>query len=558
MSSSFLVAALSSAGPSFPTIPALVLLPIIGAIAVAVTPSARIGLHKLVATIFSGTVGAISVWALAAFETNSDFQFISQTTWIESLGIQWFAGIDGISLFLVVLTGLLFPLAIVAINPSHDHKAYYVWILLLQSGCMGVFVALDLFMFFVFFEIVLIPMYFLIGKWGHGNAKYAATKFFLFTMLGSALMLVSIIALASLHSRDSGNDITFNLLEIAQNPAISTNTGRLLFLGFAIAFAVKVPLFPVHTWLPDAHTEAPTAGSVILAGVMLKLGTYGFIRFGLFLFPEASHYFAPIFLTLGVIGILYGAVVATMQSDLKRLVAYSSIAHLGFIILGTFALNTQGIQGATVQMVNHGISTGALFLLVGIIYERKHTREIAELGGIQKSAPILAGVFTLVMLSSIGLPGLNGFVGEFLILLGVFTAHRWWALLAAVGVILAALYLLWAYQRVFHGPEEQAENKTKDLTPWERLFLLPLIVAIVFLGIYPKPMLKKIEPAADKLVAHIEQHVDNGTFQEPTPTVGLRTSFADLVEDSHKHGGHHGSDEHHDSDDHHEEKGGHN
>ena len=525
---------LASAGPSFPTIPALVLLPIVGAIVVAMAPSSRIGLHKIFATLFSGTVGAISVWALTAFQTNSDLQFVSQKDWVKSLGIQWFAGIDGISLFLVVLTGLLFPLVILAINPQHDHKAYYIWLLILQSGCMGVFVALDLFMFFVFFEIVLVPMYFLIGKWGHGNAKYAATKFFLYTMLGSALMLVSIVALATIHSRDSGMDITFNLIEIATNPAISTTTGRVLFLGFAVAFAVKVPLFPVHTWLPDAHTEAPTGGSVILAGVMLKLGTYGFIRFGLFLFPEASHYFAPAFIALGVIGIIYGAVVATMQTDLKRLVAYSSIAHLGFIILGTFALNTQGLQGATVQMVNHGLSTGALFLLVGIIYERKHTREISELGGIQKSAPVLAGVFTLVMLSSIGLPGLNGFVGEFLILLGAFTAHRWWALIAATGVILAALYLLWAYQRVFHGPGEEEENRTKDLTPWERLILLPLIVGIIFLGIYPKPMLNRIEPAVDKLVAHIEEQIKDGSFTEPVPTVGLRSSFADLVERSHE------------------------
>ncbi|MDG1846491.1 MAG: NADH-quinone oxidoreductase subunit M [Acidimicrobiales bacterium] len=538
------VASLASEGPSFPTIPALVLLPIVGAIVVALAPSSRIGLHKMFATLFSGTVGAISVWALTAFQTNSDLQFVSQKDWVKGLGIQWFAGIDGISLFLVVLTGLLFPLVILAINPQHDHKAYYIWLLILQSGCMGVFVALDLFMFFVFFEIVLVPMYFLIGKWGHGNAKYAATKFFLYTMLGSALMLVSIVALAAIHSRDSGMDLTFNLIEIATNPAISTTTGRILFLGFAVAFAVKVPLFPVHTWLPDAHTEAPTGGSVILAGVMLKLGTYGFIRFGLFLFPEASHFFAPAFIALGVIGIIYGAVVATMQSDLKRLVAYSSIAHLGFIILGTFALNTQGLQGATVQMVNHGLSTGALFLLVGIIYERKHTREIAELGGIQKSAPVLAGVFTLVMLSSVGLPGLNGFVGEFLILLGAFTAHRWWALIAATGVILAALYLLWAYQRVFHGPGEEEENRTKDLTLWERLTLLPLIVGIIFLGIYPKPMLNRIEPAVDKLVAHIEEQITDGSFTEPVPTVGLRSSFSDLVERSHELDHHHDLGEH--------------
>ena len=346
---------------------------------------------------------------------------------------------DGISLFLIVLTGLLFPLAMLAVDPGHDHKPYFAWLLILQAGCMGVFVALDLFMFFVFFEIVLVPMYFLIGKWGHGNAKYAATKFFLYTMLGSALMLVSILALVSLQARDGDAAVTFSLIEIAENLAISQTTARWLFLGFALAFAVKVPLFPVHTWLPDAHTEAPTAGSVILAGVMLKLGTYGFIRFGVYLFPEASHFFAPVLITLGVIGIIYGAVVATMQKDLKRLVAYSSVAHLGFIILGTFSLNTQGLQGGLAQMINHGLSTGALFLLVGWLYERRHTREIAALGGIQKSAPVFAGVFTLVMLSSIGLPGLNGFVGEFLVLLGAFAAHRWWAVVATAGVILAAL-----------------------------------------------------------------------------------------------------------------------
>ena len=550
--------AASSSQPTFPVIPALVLLPVFGAIAVALTPNARVGLHKMLATIFTGVTGAISVWLLTAFKTNSEFQFLSQQSWIKSLGIEWFAGIDGISLFLVVLTGLLFPFVIVAINPSHDHKAYYIWIQLLQTGCMGVFVSLDLFMFFVFFEIVLIPMYFLIGKWGHANAKYAATKFFLYTMFGSALMLVSIVSLAVLHSQNADTDLTFNLLEIATNPAISTNAARMLFLGFVIAFAVKVPLFPVHTWLPDAHTEAPTAGSVILAGVMLKLGTYGFIRFGLFLFPEASHFFAPLFLTLGVIGIVYGAIVATMQKDLKRLVAYSSIAHLGFIILGTFALNTQGIQGATVQMVNHGLSTGALFMLVGIIYERKHTRQISELSGMQKSAPVLAGVFTLVMLSSIGLPGLNGFVGEFLILLGTFTANRWWAVVAATGVILAALYLLWAYQRVFHGPQNPEDEPTKDLTNWERLTLLPLIVGIVFLGIYPKPMLDRIEPAVDKLVSHIEDTIEDGSFTEPVPITQNRTSFSDLLMQTHeshshnKHGDtHHGDhDEGHDSDHH--------
>jgi NADH-quinone oxidoreductase subunit M len=525
---------------SFPVIPALVLLPAVGALVVALVPRSRVGMHQLLAVLFSSVVGAISVYVLATFDTANDgFQFTSTQQWISDLGIGWVAGIDGISLFLVVLTGLLFPLVMVAVDPGHDHKPYYSWLLLLQAGCMGVFVALDLFMFFVFFEIVLVPMYFLIGRWGHGNATYAATKFFLYTMFGSALMLVSILSLVLLHAREAGTDLTFDLVAIAENPAIAQSTARWLFLGFAIAFAIKVPLFPVHTWLPDAHTEAPTAGSVILAGVMLKLGTYGFIRFGIYLFPEASTFFAPLLLTLGVIGIVYGAVVATMQSDLKRLVAYSSVAHLGFIVLGMFSLNTQGLQGGIAQMINHGLSTGALFLLVGWMYDRLHTRQISEMGGFQKSAPVFAGVFTLVMLSSVGLPGLNGFVGEFLALLGAFTAHRWWAVVAATGVVIAALYLLWAYQRVFHGKPGEKHPVMKELTPWEGLVIAPLLVGIVFLGVYPKPMLERMEPAVDRLVAHVEAQVED--FDEPVPTVVTTSTMAEVVEDFHEsHGGEEG------------------
>jgi NADH-quinone oxidoreductase subunit M len=312
--------------------------------------------------------------------------------------------------------------------------------------------------------------------------------------------------------------LSFDLVTIAESQHVTdTSTGsspfdwsaaRWIFLAFALAFAVKVPLFPLHTWLPDAHTQAPTAGSVILAGVLLKLGTYGFVRFGLYLMPDAAVFFAPGLVTLGVIGIIYGAVVATMQKDLKRLVAYSSVAHLGFIVLGTFALTTQGIQGGVLQMVNHGISTGALFLLVGMIYDRRHTRDIAALKGLQKSAPVLAAVFTVVMLSSIGLPGLNGFAGEFLILVGSFLTRRWWTVVAAAGVILAALYLLWAYQRVFHGEPDEDNAKVPDLTWREGLVMAPLLGLIVFLGVYPKPVLERIEPAVDRLVAHVEAHSD--------------------------------------------------
>jgi NADH-quinone oxidoreductase subunit M len=372
---------------------------------------------------------------------------------------------------------------------------------------MGVFLALDLFLFFVAFEIVLVPMYFLIGGWGYGRRVYAALKFFLFTMLGSAFMLVAILALAFLHQRATGV-LTFDLVEIAEAQAIAESSARWLFLGFAVAFAVKCPLFPLHTWLPDAHTQAPTAGSVILAGVMLKLGTYGFVRFGLYLFPEASTWFAPVLVTLGVIGIIYGAIVAAVQRDLKRLVAYSSVAHLGFIVLGTFAFTTQSLQGGVLQMVNHGISTGALFLLLGMVYDRRHTYEMASLKGLQKAAPVLAGVFTVVMMSSIGLPGLNGFVGEFLILIGSFPTRRWWAVVATFGVVLAAVYLLWAYQRVFHGEPDGDNATVRDMTWREGAVMAPLLALIVFLGVFPRPVLERIEPAVDRLIAHVERGSD--------------------------------------------------
>jgi NADH-quinone oxidoreductase subunit M len=511
-----LLGATEGGSTSFPVLPALVAVPAVGAVVVGLVSRRRPDAVKLLALLFSVVAGAISVWMLTEFDRHeAGFQFVTHHDWITALGISWHGGVDGISLWLIVLTGVLFPLAIAGVDPEHDAKAYYSWLLLLEAGCMGVFFALDLFLFFIFFEIVLVPMYFLIAKWGHGQRIYAATKFFLYTMLGSAFMLVGIVSLAVLHQRAAGGDLTFDLVTIAESQSIATTTARWLFLSFAIAFAIKVPLFPVHTWLPDAHTEAPTAGSVILAGILLKFGTYGFLRFGLYLFPEASVYFAPLFLTLGTIGILYGAVVATMQRDLKRLVAYSSVAHMGFIIFGIFAINREAIQGAVLQMVNHGLSTGALFFLVGMIYERRHTREIALLNGLQKVAPVMAGVFTLVMMSSIGLPGLNGFVGEFLVLLGGFAAHRWWAVIAATGVILAALYLLWAYQRVFHGAPDDDNRSFPELRFREGLLMAPLVGLIVFLGVYPKPVLDRMEPSVDELIVHVEDNVDD--FREPSP-----------------------------------------
>jgi NADH-quinone oxidoreductase subunit M len=501
--------------PGFPILTALIVVPAVGAILTLLVSKRRPEVVKLVALLASVVTGALSVWLVASFETGEGgFQFVSQHPWIEPWGISWNVGVDGISLPLVVLTGVLFPLAILGADPHHDHKPYLAWLLLLEAGVIGSFLSLDLFVFFLFFEIVLVPMYFLIGGWGYENRVYAATKFFLFTMAGSAFMLVGIVATVFI-ARDNGvGEITFNLVTLAERADFPLATGRWLFFAFAIAFAVKVPVFPLHTWLPDAHTQAPTAGSVILAAVLLKLGTYGLVRFGLYLFPEAAWWSRPLFLTLGVIGIIYGAVVATMQKDLKRLVAYSSIAHLGFIILGTFAITSQALTGGVVQMVNHGLSTGALFLLVGWIYERRHTREIAELKGIQAVAPVFAAGFMVVMLSSIGVPGLNGFIGEYLILIGSFLAARWWAVVAATGVILAALYLLWAYQRVFHGEPDEDNSAFAEIKPREGAVLGVIIALIVFLGIYPKPLVERVEPSVDALIEHIERRTGE-TVSEP-------------------------------------------
>ncbi len=526
-------------GVAFNPLLPMILLPVVGAVVLTLIPRSRGDLYRQIAVMFSALSGALSLYLVAEFDSHeAGFQFVTNSEWVKSLGISWHLGVDGISLFLLALTGVLFPIAIGAIKPDREPKSYYTWLLVLMAGSMGVFVALDLVVFFLFFEIVLVPMYFLIGLWGHGDRIYAATKFFLYTMFGSGFMLVGILATAFLHQKGSGGALTFDVVEIAKDQSIATNSARWIFASFAIAFAVKVPLFPVHTWLPDAHTEAPTAGSVILAGVMLKLGTYGFVRFGLYLFPEASHFFAPLLLTLAVIGIIYGAVCAAMQTDLKRLVAYSSVAHLGFIVLGTFSLTTQGIEGGVLQMVNHGITTPAMFMLVGMIYERRHTRQISELSGLQKVAPVFAGVFMLVMLSSVGLPGLNGFPGEFLSLLGAFKGARWWAVAAAAGVILAAIYLLWAYQRVFHGEPDGDNASFPEMKLSEGLGLLPLLVLIVVLGVYPKPLLERIEPSVKSLVEHVRT-VD--------PTVDNRDVEPPVVSGSDSHG----------SDSHGAEEGGH-
>ena len=513
--------AAAGAGSDFPLLNALIFVPAVGALVVALLPRGRPDLARPLGTLFAAVGGVLALALARQFDAvpaaqldsvGEGFQFVSQQSWIPKLGISWHLGVDGISLWMVVLTSLVVPIVLAGVDPHHDPKPYTAWMLLLQAGSVGAFVALDLFLFFVMFEVVLVPMYFLIAGWGYEGRRYAATKFFIYTMAGSALLLVAVVATAVLGSPDS--DITFDLITLAEGQHLPTNAARWCFVAFAIAFLVKVPVVPLHTWLPDAHTQAPTAGSVVLAAVLLKLGTYGLLRFGLYLFPEASDWAAPVLVTVGVVGVIWGAITAAMQRDLKRLVAYSSVAHMGFIVLGIFAFTAQAIGGGVIQMVNHGISTGALFLLVGMLYERRHTRQIDELTGIQSAAPVYAGVFTLIMLSSVGVPGLNGFVGEFLILIGSFDTRPVWTIVATTGVILAALYLLWAYQRVFHGPPAAADRQTADLRKGELLTLAPFVIAVVALGIYPKPLLDAVEPSAEKLLIHLDEYSD---FELPEP-----------------------------------------
>jgi len=494
------------------TLSALVAVPFVGALAVACVGRTRTDVLRAVVVATLAVELALAAYVVSQFDAgNGGFQFVVNTPWIQQFGISWHLGIDGISLWLVALTAILFPIAAFGPPIKHDPKPYLAWLLILQGGVMGSFLSLDLFLFFVFFELVLVPMYFLIAGWGYDKRAYASLKFFLYTLFGSAFLLVAIVSLAVLHERATGV-LTFDLIQLGTGAGLTTTAATLLFFAFAIGFGVKVPLFPLHTWLPDAHTQAPTAGSVILAGVMLKLGTYGFLRFSLYLFPQQSADYAWVLLTLATIGIVYTAIVAAMQKDLKRLIAYSSVAHLGFIVLGTFALTRQGISGAVLQNINHGVSTGALFLMVGMISDRRHTRSIAELKGILKVAPVMGGVFLLVVLSSIGVPGLNGFVGEFSILLGTFISHRWFAVVAATGVILAAVYMLWAYQRSFHGSPDQANSTIKDLTTRERVQLAPLLILIVGMGLFPKPFLDRINPTVNNLIAHIESRSD---YREP-------------------------------------------
>ncbi|HVD76852.1 MAG TPA: NADH-quinone oxidoreductase subunit M [Vicinamibacteria bacterium] len=483
---------------------ALIVLPLVGAVVVALIPREAVRLQKLVALGFTTAAFVVSIFMLRGFAPRPGMQFEVSRAWIPAYGISYHLGVDGLSVWLVILTTFLTPIALLGSWSSiHDRvRGFNVFMLLLEAGMVGVFVALDLFLFYIFWEAMLIPMYFLIGIWGHERRIYAAIKFFLYTFAGSALMLVGFIVLyraTGLHS--------FDLSQLVRQP-VSPELQMWLFAAFALAFAIKVPMFPFHTWLPDAHVEAPTAGSVILAGVLLKMGTYGFLRLALPLFPAAAARFAPAIAILAVIGIIYGGLVSLVQPNLKKLVAYSSVAHLGFVMLGVAAMTTTGIVGAVYQMLNHGISTGALFLLVGMLYDRRHTFLIDEFGGLKTVMPWFSAVFLLVCLSSIAVPGFNGFVGEFLILLGSWRAPfipgRALVAVASVGVILAAAYILWMVQRVLYGEVTRPANAgLPDLSAREALVLTPLVVLALFMGIASPIFTRTIEPAADALVRQV-------------------------------------------------------
>jgi NADH-quinone oxidoreductase subunit M len=509
-------------------------------------------LHRLVGGKDENTMRGIAlivslmtfIFSLTLIVGYNDFrgaiQFEEQAAWIRSFGfnVDYYVGIDGMSLWLVVLTTVLTIVSIAASWQAIERhvRGFLIFMLLLETGLLGVFVALDLFLFFLFWEIMLVPMYFLIGVWGGERRIYAAVKFIIYTMAGSALMLVSIISLYYLHGEAMNGNYTFNLIEITGNLwsgqfQLDPTVEMWLFWGFAIAFLIKVPIFPLHTWLPDAHVEAPTAGSVMLAGVLLKMGTYGLLRFNLPMFPNASARFTTFICILAVIGIIYGALVAMVQPDLKKLVAYSSVSHMGFVVLGTFAHTPQGLHGAIFQMLSHGIATGALFLIVGILYERRHTRLIADYGGLANSMPVFTGVFGIICLASIGLPLLGGFVGEFLVLVGTYTSdiayNRLFTVLAASGMILSAVYILWMFQRMMLGEVTHRENATlPDIDGRERAYMLPMVILVIVLGVVPNWFLRK----TDRAILVIERRMASVTAKTQDPRPKTQDSKLETVE----------------------------
>jgi NADH-quinone oxidoreductase subunit M len=516
---------------NFPWLTVTGAIPLAGAIVIAAVPAAPEGavadrrardlLAKRLALVFSLATLAVTLVIAARFSPGgAQFQFTEQYRWIPQFGVHYAVGVDGIALVLLVLTALLMPLVVLASwndaeGGKRSVKTYFALMLVLETMLIGVFAATDVFLFYVFFEAMLVPMYFLIGSYGTGQRQYAAVKFLLYSLLGGLLMLVAVIALyvASAHGTSQGTFLFTSLTHLA----LSTGTERWLFLGFFVAFAIKAPLWPFHTWLPDATASAQPGAAVLMLGVMDKVGTFGMLRYCLELFPSASHYFTPLVITLAVIGVIYGAIVAIGQTDLKRLLGYVSLSHFGLITLGVFAMTTQGQTGATFFMVNHGLSTGALFLIAGFLISRRGSQRIGDYGGVQTVAPVLAGLFLVAGLSALALPGLNTFVSEFLVLVGTFSRYKVPAVLATTGAILAAVYVLWMYQRTMHGPVSERVKSMPDLKARELWAVAPLVALIVALGVYPKPVLDIINPAVRATMAQVHSSDPRPAVQQPAP-----------------------------------------
>ncbi|MBA3888797.1 MAG: NADH-quinone oxidoreductase subunit M, partial [Acidobacteria bacterium] len=480
--------------------------PLLGALVLLLVNKHQVNAIRWIANGFATAGFLVSLPLWFRYQPQGEqWQFVERAEWIPSIGAFYFLGVDGFSALLILLATLMGSIAVLSSWTAITErvKEYYIFLLVLQTGMIGAFVSLDFLLFFFFWEVMLVPMYFLIGIWGGGRRLYSAIKFFLYTLVGSVVMLLGILALYFHYAAIPGHALSFDITAF-QQMAIPFETQRWIFLALFLGFAVKVPMFPFHTWLPDAHTDAPTAGSVILAAVLLKMGTYGFIRFSLPILPEATRFFVPMMITLSIIGIIYGALVALAQSDWKRLIAYSSVSHMGMIMLGMFALTPVGIMGSIVQQINHGISTGALFLIVGIVYERRHTREISEYGGLSKVMPVFAAVFLIMTMSSIGLPTLNGFIGEILILQGVYVVSPWWAAAAASGIVLGAAYMLWLFQRTMFGKIENPANAgLKDLSPREMATFAPLVALAIWIGLYPSPVLRRLEAPVNFVTARV-------------------------------------------------------
>ena len=479
--------------------------PLAGALLILLVPKQNENAIRVIANLVAlvGFLISVPLWWWYN-PGGATFQLVERAPWIPSIGAEYFLGVDGLSTLLILLTTMMGSIAVLSSWDAITErvKEYYIFLLVLQTGMIGAFMSLDFLLFFLFWEVMLVPMYFLIGIWGSANRLYSAIKFFLYTLVGSVVMLLGILALYFYHHQLTGM-YSFDVTQF-HRLAVPYNLQWWVFLAFFLGFAIKVPMFPFHTWLPDAHTDAPTAGSVILAAVLLKMGTYGFLRFSLPILPDASKAFVPMMVILSIIGIVYGALVALAQTDWKRLVAYSSVSHMAMVMLGMFALNPIGITGSIVQQLNHGISTGALFLLVGVVYERRHTREISEYGGLSKVMPVYAAIFLIMTMSSIGLPALNGFIGEFLILQGVFLASKVWAGFAASGVVLGAAYMLYLYQRTMFGKVENPKNeRLLDLSNREFATFAPLLILAVWMGLYPAPFLRRLDPSVQHIVARV-------------------------------------------------------